>query len=60
MERTDLHTLDPVTVQHHDYYLVKTEDPSRNMVSIPLLQEAGGNGGERTTLKSEFIHFKVT
>ncbi|XP_053199892.1 protein c-ets-1-B-like [Scomber japonicus] len=42
-ERTDLHTLDPVTVQHHDYYLVKTEDPSRNMASVPLLQEAGDN-----------------
>eukprot|EP00064_Thunnus_orientalis_P003809 superscaffoldBa00000325_g3820 len=43
-ERKDLHTLEPVTLQYQDYYLVKTEDPSRNMASIPLLQEAGGNG----------------
>ncbi|KAM3857613.1 protein c-ets-2-A-like [Diretmus argenteus] len=43
-ESTDLYTLEPVTVQHHDYYLVKTEDPHRNMSSATLLQEAGCNG----------------
>ncbi|XP_050931693.1 protein c-ets-1-B-like [Lates calcarifer] len=41
-ERTDLHTLDPVTVQ--DYYLIKTEDPSRTMASPALHQETGING----------------
>ncbi|XP_070848993.1 protein c-ets-1-B-like [Chaetodon trifascialis] len=43
-ERTDLHSLDPVTVQHQDYYLIKTEDPSRNVISAAPLQETGGNG----------------
>ncbi|XP_041821592.1 protein C-ets-2-like [Chelmon rostratus] len=38
-ERADLHSLDPVTVQHEDYYLIKTEDPSRNVVSAAPLQE---------------------
>ncbi|KAE8278850.1 Protein C-ets-2 [Larimichthys crocea] len=37
--RTDGHPLDPVTVQHQDYYLIKSEDPSRNMTSAALLQE---------------------
>ncbi|XP_051231415.1 protein c-ets-1-B-like [Dicentrarchus labrax] len=43
-ERTDLHPLDPEAVQHEDYYLIKTEDPSRNMTTTALLQETGGNG----------------
>ncbi|XP_059210448.1 transforming protein p54/c-ets-1-like [Centropristis striata] len=38
-ERTELHTLHPV--QHQDYYLIKTEDPSRNMTTAVLLQETG-------------------
>ncbi|XP_035531597.1 protein c-ets-1-B-like [Morone saxatilis] len=43
-ERTDLHPLDPEAVQNEDYYLIKTEDPSRNMTTTALLQETGGNG----------------
>lgn len=42
---TDLHPLDPVTIQQ-DYYLIKTEDPSRNMTTAALLQETRGIGGE--------------
>ncbi|XP_044040850.1 protein c-ets-1-B-like [Siniperca chuatsi] len=52
--RTDLHTLDPVTVQHQDYYLIKTEDPIRNMTAAALLQETGGNG--ETDSEVEIAH----
>ncbi|KAI3376673.1 hypothetical protein L3Q82_017100 [Scortum barcoo] len=45
-ERRDLHTLDPVAVQHQDYYLIKTEDPSRNMSAAALLQETGETDSE--------------
>ncbi|KAM8898526.1 protein C-ets-1-like [Spinachia spinachia] len=41
-ERTDLLTLCPVTVEHSDYYLVKTEDPSRNMAAAAAQHESGG------------------
>ncbi|XP_045921256.1 protein C-ets-1-like [Micropterus dolomieu] len=53
-ERTDLHTLDPVTVQHQDHYLFKTGDPSRNMSAAALLRETGGNG--ETDLEVEIAH----
>ncbi|XP_071402448.1 protein c-ets-1-B-like [Centroberyx affinis] len=53
-ESIDLHALDPVTVQHQDYYLVKTEDPHRNMASAALLQEPGGNG--ETDSEIEILH----
>lgn len=43
-ESTDLQILDPVT--HLDYYLVKTEDPRKNMAT--LLQEVEGNEGKMT------------
>lgn len=50
---TDLHPLDPVTIEHHNYYLIKTEDPSRNMATAALLQETGGIGGEN------FMHANI-
>ncbi|XP_074479903.1 protein C-ets-1-like [Sebastes fasciatus] len=53
-ERTDLLTLHPVAVQHQDYYLIKTEDPSRNMTAVALLQETGGNG--ETDSEVEIAH----
>ncbi|XP_071782176.1 protein C-ets-1-like [Centroberyx gerrardi] len=53
-ESIDLHALDPVTVQHQDYYLLKTEDPHRNMASAALLQEPGGNG--ETDSEIEILH----
>ncbi|XP_039997462.1 protein c-ets-1-B-like [Xiphias gladius] len=42
-ERIDLHTLDLVTVQHQDCYLIETEDPSRSKASPALRHETGGN-----------------
>ncbi|XP_040887769.1 protein c-ets-1-B-like [Toxotes jaculatrix] len=43
-ERKDLHTLDPVSVHHQDFYLIKTEqEPSRNVAPSALRQETGGN-----------------
>ncbi|XP_028419523.1 protein c-ets-1-B-like, partial [Perca flavescens] len=43
-ERTELHTLHPVPVQRVDYYLIKTEDPSRSMTAVALLHETRGAG----------------
>uniref|UniRef100_A0A671US12 ETS domain-containing protein n=1 Tax=Sparus aurata TaxID=8175 RepID=A0A671US12_SPAAU len=40
---TDLHPLDPVTIQQ-DYYLIKTEDPSRNMTTVPSRYVSIGSG----------------
>lgn len=45
-ERRELQPLDPVTIQHQDYYLIKTGDLSRNMSTAALLQDTGGNRGE--------------
>ncbi|XP_030287360.1 protein c-ets-1-B-like [Sparus aurata] len=50
---TDLHPLDPVTIQQ-DYYLIKTEDPSRNMTTAALLQETRGIG--ETDSEVEIVH----
>ncbi|XP_073330757.1 protein C-ets-1-like [Pagrus major] len=50
---TDLHPLDPVTIQHQDYYLIKTEDPSRNMTTAALLQETGGTDSEVEIVHSD-------
>ncbi|KAM6960312.1 protein C-ets-1-like [Tautogolabrus adspersus] len=41
-ERTDLHALDSVCVQHQDYYLIKSEDPTRSL-NADLLQETRGS-----------------
>lgn len=43
-ERTDLLTLHPVTVEHQDYYLIKTEEPSRNMAAAAPQHESGARG----------------
>ncbi|KAM3591030.1 uncharacterized protein V6R79_020867 [Siganus canaliculatus] len=40
-ERTDLYPLDPGTVQHQDYCLIKREDPSRTSTTASLPQETG-------------------
>ncbi|KAK5848703.1 hypothetical protein PBY51_006296 [Eleginops maclovinus] len=53
-ERTELHTLRPVTMQHKDYYLITTEDPSRNLTAAAGLQETGGNG--ETDSEVEIAH----
>ncbi|XP_068444436.1 transforming protein p54/c-ets-1-like [Clinocottus analis] len=45
-ERADLLTLHPVTDEHQDYYLIKSEDPSRNMVAAALLRETGETDSE--------------
>ncbi|XP_032355244.1 protein C-ets-1-like [Etheostoma spectabile] len=42
-ERTGLHTLHPVP-EHVDYYLIKTEDPSRSMTTV----DTRGAGGKNT------------
>ncbi|XP_067379205.1 protein c-ets-1-B-like [Channa argus] len=41
-ERTQLHTLDPLTVQHQDHHM-KTDDASRDMSSNGVLQKTGGS-----------------
>ncbi|KAM9335631.1 protein c-ets-2-B-like [Symphorus nematophorus] len=53
-ERTDLHPLDPVTVHHQDYYLIKTEDPSRSRSTEALLHETQGN--RETDSEVEIVH----
>ncbi|KAM4611848.1 protein C-ets-1-like isoform 2-T2 [Polymixia lowei] len=55
-EITQLHTLEPVTVQHQDCYSVKTEGPHRNIASATLLQDPGDNG--ETDSEVEIIHYE--
>uniref|UniRef100_A0A3Q1H2M5 V-ets avian erythroblastosis virus E26 oncogene homolog 2 n=1 Tax=Anabas testudineus TaxID=64144 RepID=A0A3Q1H2M5_ANATE len=44
----NLHNLDPLTVQHQDYYVIKTHDPSRD-ASSAVSQEAGRIQSKRAT-----------
>ncbi|XP_078132771.1 transforming protein p54/c-ets-1-like [Sander vitreus] len=57
-ERTELHTLHPVPVQRVDYYLIKTEDPSRSMTAVSLLHETRGAG--ETDSEVEIAHSDET
>ncbi|XP_023279586.1 protein c-ets-1-B-like [Seriola lalandi dorsalis] len=50
-ERTELHTLDPVPVQHGDHNLIKMEDTSRTMSSPALCQETGRTGETDSEVK---------
>ncbi|XP_077961892.1 protein C-ets-1-like [Gasterosteus aculeatus] len=55
-ERTDLLTLHPVTVEHQDYYLIKTEEPSRNMAAAAPQHESGARGETHTDSEADIAH----